>query len=413
MPGRARPMPWGQTKGLLLWLLVLGVAVRMTVFIRRRSGEEFADVDSYATVQIVLVLLAAAYLAFSTDLRQMLKLVAKTSIGLLLLYYGFGTLSAAWSPLPVYSLYRAFEVIVQFLAVFVAMSYCRNFVTAERRMLWVSLIVILLNEIVNLRLGGLQFSLAAWRTNDTPPAAMILCYCVGELLADPARPRRPFLLTMALMCVVFLALGGSSASIVASIFGLAVAFLLARNRSVAIFLLMVAVVGIGVSTHWNLRLLLLPGKPADYEVMALTGRVRLWTAYLDQIACSPICGLGFAVLPRIADTTYTTNTHSFVLSVLGGTGMLGMLIILTWGARLTGETFQAIKLQQVGASGCAAGLTAGLVNSLSYAFLGEGWSTSTLVLICLMAFHALFVARLPASSVGAAAERGLGWGGSR
>jgi O-antigen ligase len=381
----------GKTQALVLWLLVLGLIARVTVLIRQRAGSEFTSIDPLAAAEIALVFLTGIYVLASPRFQQATKLIKRTSVGMLLLFYVLGAVSAAWSPNPAFSLFRAVEVIVEILAVFVAMSYCRDFIAAERTMLWVSLIAILLTTSVTIRFNGLQFSMAAWHTNSyTASAAIVLCYCCGELFAFPGPRRRRFLIAMAIIGAAFVVLGTSSGSFIACICGIAVASLLARNRGLAIGLIFVAVVVGAVASGGDVSALLFPGK-TENEISTMSNRLELWQVYMEQIKESPILGYGFAVIARLADTTYETNTHNFVLAVLGGTGAVGMFIILIWVGWLFKEIYRSVKFQQAGARGSAAAMTAALVNSMGCAYIGEIWAPPTLVFICLLSFYAIFV----------------------
>jgi hypothetical protein len=386
-------------RGWLLGLLILGWVVRVTIFVRRRTKGDFSDVDTVATVQIALVLLLAACLVFSRGLAPLLKLMPKKAAGILLLYYVFGALSAVWSASPMYSLYRASEVIVLLVAVSLIMSYSQNAAAAERTMLAASLIVIVLQAYTQ---GGVQ--LVAWRSNSYPAmAAIVFCYCVGELLSRPTSQRR-FLLIMAIVSAGFVVRGMSTASFIATICGVAVALKLSPNgRLVVILLLVIAVAVGGVIVGGHVRDVLLPGKPENYDVAGMSGRVQLWSDYADQIVQHPVLGSGFDMLSRVAG--FATNSHNSAIAALGGTGLVGSSILLVWVALVAKEIFISLRTNLPGARGVAAGLTAAIVNSCTIAFLGEHFLTTTVVFGLLMAFHTLFVARTAANG----ARRAVGY----
>ncbi len=377
----------------MLWLLTLGVVARITVFLRQRSGGDFTNVDVSAAVEIALVFLAGFCIVACPRLPQTLKLITRTSVVMLLLYNILGAVSAAWSPIPTFSLFRAGEVIVEILAVFLALSYCVDFIAAERTMLWMSLLATLMTVTVNIRSGGLEFSMYAWHTNSyTACAAIVLCYCCGELFAYPHPRRRRFLIVMAIIGAAFVALGTSTGSFIACICGIAVAALLARNRGLAGALIMLAVVAGALVSGGDVNALLFPGK-TENEIATMSNRTQLWDAYMAQIEESPILGYGFASIERLAGADYETNTHNFVLAVLGGTGAVGLLVILLWLGWLFKEIRRSVASQRAGARGAAAALTAALVNSMGCAYLGEGWSSITFVFVCVLAFYILFVLR--------------------
>ncbi len=379
----------------ILWLLVMAWVFRVTVFVRRRPQGEFSEVDTFAAVQIIFVFLLAAYLVFSNRLTPLLRLTAKTSFGMLMLYYGFGMVSAAWSSSPVFSFYRAFEVVVLSLGILVALSFCRSFASTERGMLWMCLVITLFQVNVQRPSIGMAFSFEAWKTNSyTAMSAMMFCYCVGELLSQTNPLRQKFLFRMSMAFLVLLILGHSTGSIVATICGLAVALLLARHQRAAVFMLIAVLIVVGIAAGVDLQSLLLPGKSEDYDVAGMSGRTGLWRTYADQIMQFPLLGAGFDMLSRLVG--FATNSHNSFLAVLGGTGLTGLIFIITWIVRLFNETLTAIRTRLAGSHGMAAGLTAGIVNSCTLAFLGEHCMTTTLVFACLVAFHMLFASRMAA-----------------
>jgi O-antigen ligase len=379
----------------VLWLLVMAWVFRITVFFRRRPQGDYAEVDTFAAVQIVFVFLLAAYLVFSNRLTPLLRLAAKTSFGALMLYYGFGMVSAAWSPSPVFSFYRAFEVVVLSLGILTALSYCRSFSSTERGMLWMSLAIVLFQVHTNRPPPGMLFSFEAWKTNSyTAMSAMMFCYCVGEMLSQNNPLRQKFLLRISLAFLVLLILGHSTGSIVATICGLSVAFLLARRQRLAVIMLIAMIVVVGIAADINWQSLLLPGKAADYDVAGMSGRVGLWSTYFDFIMQHPLLGGGFDMLSQLVG--FASNSHNAFIAVLGGTGLSGMIIIVIWIVRLFKETLAAVRARLAGSHGMAAGLITALVNSTTLAFLGEHCMTTTLVFACLVAFHMLFASRMAA-----------------
>jgi hypothetical protein len=54
-----------RSQPLLLWALLLGVVLRLTVFIRQRAAGDTTTVDSFALVQILMVGLALVVAASS------------------------------------------------------------------------------------------------------------------------------------------------------------------------------------------------------------------------------------------------------------------------------------------------------------------------------------------------------------
>ncbi len=390
IPSGARPHPRHQM-AILLWLVVLAIMTRITLFIRQRTG--FTEIDVYAMVEIALVGVTIVLLVASGRVGAALRGLRKTSLLILLGFYVFGGISAVWSPIPDFTLYRAIEMISQIMAVLIALSYCPNFQSAERHFLWVSAIVIVLTMLTPIQFYGWTFSLAARHTNVySASAAMICCYCVGELMAGRVF-RRKMLIIFAIVSLLWMIIGTSSASIIATLCGLAVAAILSRNIKVLIacvFFGLVLAVFLSVS---DVNAILFPGKTTD-QIEALSGRVMLWDQYIPGIKESPFLGVGFAVVARLG-RIYTTNVHNFALAVVAGTGAVGSLIVLAWIVQLIRETWRAVGQRSPGAIGCTAAVVAALVNSMGFDYLGSGIEPTTIVFVCLVAFHCLFVRWVP------------------
>ncbi len=373
----------------LLWFCLLAWVFRVTVFIRQRG--DFATVDLSAGVQIAIVLFMFLVLLSSARVAPMWSKLARTSVRMLFLYYILCAISAIWSSMPQYSLYRAFEFVVSLMAVFVALSYSSNFVAAERKALFICFVVLILSMCVAIKLRGLSFSLFDWHTNSySASAAIMFCYCIGEYFSAD-KERAKMLKRYGIVSLGALILGTSAASNIAALCGLVVLLFLYRRlgwATAAIFLLsMMFLVG---SDFSFLKTMLFPGK-SDEVIYTASGRVGSWRSLLSVIANSPLWGHGFAVLSTGRDRLIVSHPHNSLISVLLGTGAIGAIAFMLYGFRLLREIIQTTREKYPGAVGCAGALAAALVNSLAMPLVGDQYEESSLVFCCIMALFVLFV----------------------
>jgi O-antigen ligase len=364
---------------------------------------EFTSIDILASFQIVLVILSLFLILLFTYKQQVLKKISKTSISMLIAYYLFSAFSSFWSPLPIYSLFRAVEYLTQIFIVIIIVWKCEKFDYAEHSMLCLSFFVILLGISMMVRLRGFSTDLSHWHANHyTVAASMIFCYCFGEYLGNSQKRLRR-LQRYGFGGLVCLILGTSAASFMATGAGVIVAiFLSKQGRSIFTYLIVTvgAVTGLIMLApqvedpaswvEFGQQLKIYSSYSVDGPTLSLHGRITLWEQYIEEIKQSPLYGHGFAISSRLA-RFYTTNTHNGLLAALLGTGLIGFGLVVWGGCRLVREMRSAIQARQIGALGCAAALTAGLVNNLSISIVGEQWREPSFVLVTILSFHLLFV----------------------
>ena len=372
-----------------LWIMLVGVVFRVTVFMRRQDSQSYASMDSYAIIQIAMFgFMACLLLWVSHRVGRVLATLSGTSYALLMAYYGIGLTSTLWSPMPLYTAYRACEVIVLLLAIPVAVSCLPDFRSAERRVMAVAFLVVMCSTIATIRFAGFTLSREDWHSNGMPASAGILfCYCCGELMAG--RRDRAALVKWAVASGAFVLIGTSSASILSCSVGFLTAAILTRNVKVVAIIIMVAGLGLIVGGSETLQAFLFPGK-STAAISNLSGRAYLWSEFWERIKESPYIGHGLSMLARTG-TVYATNCHNSVLAVLGGTGFLGGAVFAAWLGKRVMELFADVRRMPVGSVGCAAAFTAGFCNSMGLAFLGEDWQPATVTFLCFLALYALRV----------------------
>ena len=393
-----------------LWVLLLAWTARVTIFIRQRSETEFADVDVLAAVEIFIVFVVLVTVLVSARVLPLWSKTAGTSVRILFYYYILSAISASWSPLPEYSLYRAFEFIVLLMGVLVALSYAPNFLKAERAILIVSTIVIVFSMYVIVNVKGLSLSSDTWQrslSSDTwqrtlhtnsysASAAILFCYCLGEYFQSD-KNRRKALKWFGLFAFAALALGTSASSNVAATFGVLLVAVLSRNVMMfvicgflLILFLSISFLGVIDFDGSVIKVALFPGKTEE-QIYSLHGRLAGYKGLLRVFYDSPIIGHGFAVLTTVKGYVFSNAPHNSLLSVLLGTGLVGMLPVLVYVFRTLRELLKTVIPRRPGSIGCAAAIVTGLVNSQGMPLVLDEWEESTLVFICVTAFSVLFV----------------------
>lgn len=374
-----------------LWLLTLAMVARLTILIRQRAFDDYQVVDRMASFQIALVMASLLLVMLSGRWRSLWRTVARRSAGLMLLFYGFGAVSALWSPSPAFSLYRAFEYLSQILAIFAALSCCHPFRLAERRVLIVCAMSMALGMMAIIHSYGYTLSLKYWHTNQfTVPAVLLFTYSMGEYISGQRQDKK-WLMGWAAVGLCGLLIGTSSASSISMLCGLAVAACITRNRTKAI--LGLSLIGFCLTMFAGatvFKKMIFAGKD-EKKIENLSGRKFLWEGYINKFYNNPVLGEGYAITARTSTHMRATNTHNSAISVLLGTGIAGMAILIWSFGRFMQEVRLSIHLGRHGAVGCISALSAGLLNSLGVAFLGETWMMSSFSFICFIGFFTLHV----------------------
>lgn len=393
---------------LSIWI-ALALIARLTLFIRRRPDSDFIQIDGFAAAQIALVGLACGLLILFPYRSVIWQRISRTSGSMILLYYVLSGVSALWPPLPEYSLFRAVEYLSQASLVFIAIWYCSDFVHAERRVLLISFLVILLGASAIVILRGFHFNLLLWHTNSySASAAIVFCYCFAEFI-DASQERKKYLIYYCIGSFAFLILGTSVASFIAAGCGIVVAILFSKQGQALLVHLLVAIPLIGFLmlmivnaqsipswTQVGQQLKIISTDSTGQVSLHLHGRVLLWEHYLELIQQSPIYGHGIAVSSRLSRWA-TTNTHNGLLAVILGTGAIGLMVFLAGLYRLLTEVRFSLRFDRLGATGCVSAFVAALVNNMSISFIGEQWRSPSLVFFAFLGLHLFFI--LSASDV--------------
>ena len=384
---------------IALWGMSLALILRLTIFARSRSLSDYAVVDNYAVVQIGIVFGCMLLAVLSNRLGLLTRRLAGTSAALVVAFYLFGFVSGLWSDHPRFSFYRSAEVVSQIVTIFLALSYCSGFAMAERRVLLLIVVSGLIGVASVIFTLGFRPHLSWWHTNQyTVPGMLAFVYATGEILAG-RRENRTWLYAAGGIGLMLTALGTSSASTIAAGCGVIVALLLSkyRGRHLLVFSFF-ALLFVGLLGYQALEGAIFYGK-SQRNIEQLNGRKYIWSGYLKEFEKRPFLGHGFAVSARTSTHFKSTNTHNSGLSVVLGTGVAGLAIVALALRRLLHEGIRALRNNQTGANGAIAALIAGLLNSMSVAFLGEAWMMSSFSFFCVLALFILFIANSAANGV--------------
>ncbi|WAT17569.1 O-antigen ligase family protein [Aurantiacibacter sp. MUD11] len=379
-----------------LWLLLLLSLMRTTVLIRRRDTSEFNAIDSSATFAVLIVATILGLLVVHPRARGTLMKLQSSSAILLLVYLAVAAFSAFWSQEPLYTLFRAGEVLAVFGALYVLMDGYSNWRDAERAMLWTLMIVTVLSLMQRVMTGGI--SVQGLHTNVyTVTAGMGFLYALGESLrADPLR--KAALRRWAGVFVIFAILGTSAGSNIAIALGMLVLLpFLSRSKVIVIpaavaCLALVVVMG---TSEQLLSTTVLTGRSVD-EVSHLTGRFFLWQGYWNAFIEQPLIGQGFAIVARIGDqfgTLATTNAHNGYIEALAGLGIIGFALLVYHSIRLTIETVAASRARIAGGLGSLAAVVMLLVNNNSKSILGGAFDPTVVGALAVLAFLHTFTLR--------------------
>jgi O-antigen ligase len=382
-------------RAYMAWVLLCCIFLliaRQTVWVRRRATTvDFSAVDTFAALDIAVVCLAALVLICSGRLFSTWSALRRTAAVWLIGYYLVCAASFFWSAAPVYSLYRATEYLVLFMATYTVVAQYQDFAGAERFFLRVAAATILLEMCVNMRLSGFSLSLEALHTNTySTSSAILFCYCLGEYLAmtkserSEAKERSRRFRLFGIFSFGTLALGTSSASNVATAVGCLLIFLALRRFGLLLAGLLVglllAILGGGQQLVHSL---LFPGK-TEYELETASGRTLIWQLYWHKFLQNPILGYGFGIISSGRDKAFAALSHNSLFTVLIGTGSMGLMMFGLFAARLWWSTLGKVWRRGPGTVGFAGALAAAFVNGLSMPLMADRWETTSVVFVCLL-----------------------------
>lgn len=374
------------------WMLFLITVFvfRITFLVRMRDSNSYTNLDAFNLIQIGSIL-ALAFLLFKYN--KLYIRFKNQSINYFSLLFILGILSGIWSTNLFYSSYRAFEAIVLLMACISVLKYVSfDFEFAEK------FFMRLLFTIGFLSFSGwlsrrTSFSIASMHSNGYPiTGAIIASYAFGALLEKEFYQKRKKIMKRYLLFgLVFMVAGTSLGSILAFLVAVSIvlAFSSKKNKNYIFLLFIIAlVVGLAVINAAFIESLILVNKDVD-ELTSLNGRTRLWEIYLEMIYQKPIFGWGFDVLSREATEVYATNSHFFLISILGGLGLLGLSIFFIGFIKLIKELFRYKRYKFPSHIASITALGAAFVNGGSKGYIGEHVYAETIAFFLTLAFFSI------------------------
>ncbi|OPZ15720.1 MAG: O-Antigen ligase [candidate division BRC1 bacterium ADurb.BinA364] len=370
----------------ILSLLCLALIFRLTIMIRRRDAAEFQTVDRFAALEIMIVGLTGAFLLILPRRREILMRICQTPLAIYMVFCAIGVASAAWSLSPSFSAYRAMQALIESYAIFVILLSLPDYRKAEKWVLSLVWMAILLAVAGDAKLGKLRPSGLSDNTVGAM-AVMIACYSFGEWQAA-GRDRKRMLFYSFLGGLFFTVFSLSLASWWAFLCGALLACVLCK-RSIWIVLMVAALLPcLYVASPQLIDKIVFRDKDAE-EISTLHGRTILWQSYWDAYQRRPLLGYGYAIGARASSPIYNTNTHNAFWGIVLNCGAVGLAVFALFICRLLGWIRAKLRRGLAGAIGSAAFLVSGGINSMSLGFIGETWQSATFVFFCFLALACL------------------------
>jgi exopolysaccharide production protein ExoQ len=378
-----------KSRANVLIFLVIIFLLRITILIRMRDSSSFTSLDVYNLIQIGSI---AVLIVFLSKFKKLFMGLKNQSINYFILIYIIGMFSGLWSENFFYSTYRALEAYILFMACLSILNYYSfDFITIEKVFLRLLFIIGLLS-LIGLLARRSTLSLELLHNNSYPITGAILAsYCFGCLLDVKHYQNRKKILKRYLAFGLFLVILGTSLGSFLS-FGIAVSLIVMfsskKNKNFLLILISIFILTAVafVNAGFILELILI-NKDVE-ELEGLNGRTRLWEMYLEMIYEKPFFGWGFDIIARSADF-YTTNTHFFLISILGGMGLLGITVFFVGFFKLIKELFTYLKYKLPSYLGFIGALAAAFVNGGSKGYIGEHIYPESLSFFLLICFFSL------------------------
>lgn len=377
----------------LVILPVLLLLVRISLFAKGHVDNAFGYIDSYAIVEIGLVGATILLLLRDVATGPVLRAVAGEPVRWLLLYYVFATVSALWSLMPIYTLFRGVEVLAQFLAVFVILAHARSFAAREFTFLVAGAIAIVLEIAGTARVnGGIDSFEAIHTCSYSNVGLMLFVYCLAEYPGcEPLRRRT--LLWFGLIGLAAIVVGTSATTNVAAVLGILLAVIISVRRSgpqpitivaicLLLFLGLLAVLARDSAISW-----LMPYKTMD-QIQNFSGRRQLWEdlSLSGALQQNPLLGLGFVASTRTGDFT-AINAHNALLQVMMDTGFVGTGMIALALVALGISSIRRLNQHLPGSAGFAAAFAALIPVNMTVPIWGIGWEKSVMAWAFLVGLH--------------------------
>ena len=374
------------------WWMIVIYTVPLIRFSRRRDTDDYMTVDASNLINIIGTLLLAVILL--REHKTIARFWKNTCFRYYTFYYLFCAISVFWAVrmIMLYTIFRVFEMIVYFFASVILMYYFESQKKAYQFIMWISVFLGLFKIYeVYYKSGG--FEEAYLHTNSYTIFGMVAFLLAVYAARNKSLLFKEYIIPL-IMGGIILCLGTSSASYIATIYGLILVFSKKKTNFSIVSVVIYAIIGYICFILWEDYILdfIFPGKSME-NIMTGTGRTDMWSFYFNAWLNSPILGYGFPVGEKEAQLfgwVQTSSSHNMLLSVLINTGLIGMAI---WGAFLlttisTGYRNSIINGDFYG--GIFICFLCVILNSLSIPSLGSAFGSSTSVPLMLIAYIGVY-----------------------
>ncbi|MDM7987661.1 MAG: O-antigen ligase family protein [Smithella sp.] len=373
-------------KNQIIGFIILSAAwlIRNTFFIRQRSGELYSAVDQAAMIQIGIVLILGLIIILSNPVNFWTDLKG-TSGRWWIIIYVFGLISYFWSNNPSFTAYRAIEYLILSTALTLLILNSTDEAAAERNFLLIAWSVLACQVLSPLQ--SLSVLMTGMRNNALGASAvMIACYSWGEYLTT-SRPSKRILMISAIISTFFVLISLSTSSWWSLLVGGAIIALISRRKILFFALLLLLIITLFYVDQTTIDQIVYRQKAGMTFQQALTSRDILWQDYWSAFQEKPWLGYGFGIVARELGEIYTTNTHNYIFAIAVGMGGVGFAIFIIYLLKLFFEMLRNLKFGSLSSVGLFAALIASFVNGQSISFIGESWSPSSYVFVCLFSLH--------------------------
>jgi len=355
----------------LFGVLIFAFLVRIYVFSRGKTDATALDI--YNIIQIGITFILSGLMVIRKDLRIVLKILFRSPVGAIIYLYILGIISSFWSVLPVFSAYFGFEGLVYLLAIGIVLFNQNSMRQTEKLLITASIGFILLILLGIVKNNGFRINLFTWHTNTySVIAAMLFSYCLGELSnknRHVTNIERKLLRQGLLAGLLFVFLGTSSASNIAALSGFVVVVFMSGKpafKALSVLFLMLVLVLNYFYGDWLFNLIF-PGKTIS-SVEMMSGRITLWSSYMDKILEKPYLGWGFAAFSRVQGL-YNVHTHNSIIEIFGGVGIIGLFLFVMYIFKVFSKFIRLLRYPYI--QGIISAVTAGLVNSNAISIIGN------------------------------------------
>lgn len=367
----------------VLFLIGFALVSRRELFIRQRDSSQYASVDIYAAVEILLVGLAFMLIILNRRALVLGWQISRCSLRWFVLFLACSLGFAVFSANAFYSIFFAGEFLSQILLIFTIVAGAQSRQALVKRVLYCCLIVTVLSISFKFVRNGFGGELFAYKSN-----AGAACACMGTVfslavvLSDTFGNRKLGIATF-VTCAIGVVVTTSAASIISTFFGISIAcFLLGKGRAPLVILVLAVAAFFAFNPEIAFQVLF-PGKDMD-QVTTLHGRTTFWDDAIELINHRPFFGFGYAMAAKIGSMG-GTNLHNSLFSVVLGTGFFGTAIFLLGLFGFAKEAYKLVVTNVPLAGAAVASFLAALLNSNSISFYGEDWRGASFLFVLMWA----------------------------